>query len=471
MNDKKQVDLIERIEELKLSLADKRKIVASLSIEAKDNLDISKISEEYRSILDMKRYDDSVIAREDKIQIDFESDLEQYKDLDELIYVKPQELTEDERKKLLKLCEICPNLSISDELNMGVSTAQEYINGENWINIVLEGIEENWTDIQKIAYIDNAIGKKISYSPDYGTEIFDQEDARTLWKIIDSGKGVCNGISQIEQYMLKKVNIKSELIGSGKHAFLKLINIAIPTKDGEVIGNTIIDPTWNLSDHKYGAMPQNFCVNYEEIRRHDIMENGFDRCSHKNDKELADATLQLDEEYLRETFKSIGLAEKDGTFPIGNLFDNIDNYNGIGKEALEKILYSIEDYCPDFTEYINSTFNILNYVLLNSNKINFNKCVVNRVYSKEDMQKQPVLFVYADIEKEGKYFFVADKKMGKFISMDAKDFEEKFECYKKDIENHKGYKLWDDEVKEVQSIDDTNRITNKEIMELQDNER
>lgn len=96
----------------------------------------------------------------------------------------------------------CPEIKICDNLGLSYSTVQEYINAEMWIASVFKEMDENWSSIQKIAYIDNAIGKKISYSPDFDTEFFNPNDSRTLWKIIDSGYGVCNGIAQVEKYML-----------------------------------------------------------------------------------------------------------------------------------------------------------------------------------------------------------------------------------------------------------------------------
>ena len=88
--------------------------------------------------------------------------------------------------------------------------------------IHFDNIQEDWSDLQKIAYIDYRIGKKISYTPDFNTEVSNDGAARALWKIIASGYGVCNGIAQIEQYMLKRVGIESEMVSAETHAFLKV---------------------------------------------------------------------------------------------------------------------------------------------------------------------------------------------------------------------------------------------------------
>lgn len=224
----------------------------------------------------------------DRVILDFELDSSNYRELDELIYINPKGLSEKEKEKFLQICGICPEIKISDDIGLSDSTAEEYKNAEEWISTILQGVNFEWSDIQKIAFIDNAIGKKISYSPDFDTEVSHQGHARALWKIIDSGHGVCNGIAQVEQYVLNRVGIESQIVSNGVHSFLKLNGIELPTASGETTkGDTILDPTWNLASHRYGAKPENFCRSYEEIRKHDIKSNGEDSLSHKNDNELS----------------------------------------------------------------------------------------------------------------------------------------------------------------------------------------
>ena len=53
------------------------------------------------------------------------------------------------------------------------STGKEFIEGENWIESVLSTIKPEYSKAQKIAIIDNAIGRRVSYSPDFDTEVFE----------------------------------------------------------------------------------------------------------------------------------------------------------------------------------------------------------------------------------------------------------------------------------------------------------
>ncbi len=130
---------------------------------------------------------------------------------------------------------------------------------EKWIEDTIKNINPNWTKLQKIAYIDNVIGKKVSYSPDFETEVFDKGESRNIWKIINKGYGVCNGIAQLEQYMLNRIGVTSEIVTSKVHAFVLIKDIQIQIEDGNyVVGDTIIDPTWNLAAHRYGGRPNDF---------------------------------------------------------------------------------------------------------------------------------------------------------------------------------------------------------------------
>ena len=137
------------------------------------------------------------------------------------------------------------------------STPAEYKEAEQWISSLVNSLNPSYSNLQKMAIIDHAIGKKISYTPDYETEVFNPKDARALWKIITSGYGVCNGIAAVEQYILQRIGIESEMIQSENHAFLKVKDIELPDENGELQkGDTIVDPTWNLTSHRFNAIPR-----------------------------------------------------------------------------------------------------------------------------------------------------------------------------------------------------------------------
>ena len=411
----------------------------------KNEIDTQDIPEELKSALQVKY--------EGEILLDFEEQPEYYIGLDELINVEPMNLSEEERKYLLRLCEICPEMKIWDELKMKASTPNEYIQGEKYIDELLKGIRPEWSDIQKVAYIDNCIGKKLSYDPMFETEIEDTAGDRALWKILSNGYGVCNGIAQVENYILGRIGIEGEEVTGKNHAFIKLKNIELPQKDGSsIIGDTILDPTWNLSAQRFGARPSNFCISYEEIRKNDVNENGQDQECHKNDKELESANIGLDVESLREVYKQIGIADENGDFPIKNIFDESEKIYKLGLksgEYLPRILKLLQEMYPDFAHSINETTDML-YGLLDNENFNYEKCVIKRVYKRSDKEKMANLYVYADFGEDRKVFYVADRETGKFVELEQRDFEEQYECYQMDLDRSGGIRPWESVEKTVE---------------------
>lgn len=469
LSKEKQLELVSKFDNTDMTLDEKRKILATLKKETKKDIDTSKFSPEYVTAIKMEIGDKiGEIDRFGKIVVDLDENLEIYKGLDKLIYMNPMSVSSEYKQKLLSLCKICPKINMSDNIGLSPSTAQEYREAEIWIETVLQGIDENYTDIQKVAYIDNQIGKKISYSPDFDTEVQNMSDARALWKIINSGYGVCNGIAQVEKYIFDKVGIESEMISTGRHAFLKLKNIELTNENKEkVVGDTVLDPTWNLAAHRYGARPNNFCQSYEQIRKNDIKSDGTDSMCHKNDEDLSSATLGLDDKSLREVFSSIGLADKNGDFPIKELIEKsnaIDKLDLSDEEELKRQLLLLEDYYPLFANCQNSTINILQGTVLAQENLKFKNCVASRVYEKEDKDKRPVMYVYADLLESGKKFYYADKETGQFTELSQKDFEQKFECYGMDLEKEKGNRPWEIE-KIEKEVEDLSRSSGKVIAE------
>ena len=327
---------------------------------------------------------------------------------------------------------------------MSKFAGSEYKKAEEWIDSVIDNLDMQYSKAQKMAIIDNAIGKKISYSPDFNTEVFNKRDNRALWKILSSGYGVCNGIAKVEQYMLNRIGIESEMINSKTHAFLKIKNIEFTLANGKrVKGNTLLDPTWNLTKHRFGAKPDNFCISYEQARKNDIDVEGNDHESHKNDEKLQDATLNLDEQSLRKLFASVGLTDKKCQFPVKDFLENSKLLDQIYANKLEqnisKQFLLLKQACPEFAICQSETMSILDTLLSNEN-MRFNKCVVNRVYNREDEDKKPVMYIYIDSNEIVKKFYVVNEKEGEFIELTQEKFIEQFECYNEDLKRNKRLK-------------------------------
>lgn len=439
-----QKEFVSKIRELHLSDIEKRACIFFFKDEVKKDIDIQGIPEELKYVMQIKKENNKVV-------LDFEKNPEDYIGLDEWIDAEPIKYTEEERKYFLNLCEVCPNMNIYGYLKFKASTPEEYVEGEKYINELLKGLNPEWSDIQKVAYIDNCIGKKLRYDPQYETEVYDECKDNTLWTVLNTGYGVCGGIAQVENYILERAGIESEVIIGGRntpetaHAFIKLKNIELPQKDGSsVIGDTILDPTWNLAEQKFGGVPRNFCVNYEEIRMHDVDADGRDLKCHENDEKLESANIKLDEESLREVYKQIGIANENGEFPIRGIIDKYEKICELGlksNEYLPQVLKLLQKIYPDFAHSVNETTSLV-YSVLDDENFNCDKCVIKRVYKKDDKEKMANLYVYADFGKDGRVFYVADREKGEFIKLEQKEFEEQYECYQMDLDRSGGIRPW-----------------------------
>lgn len=448
-----QEEFISKLNKTNLTLDEKREILATLKPEIKQKIDVSQLEPILENSLNIETTEYG-----GKVILDLATDLEQYRGLDRLLSVNPTMFDEKERNRFKQLCDICPELTVNstldskeneDELKIErPSTVSEYIEAEKWVDKVLKLLKPEYTNMQKIAIIDNEIGKRISYSPDFDTEVFNSSDCRALYTIISSGYGVCNGIARVEQYLFERagLDIECEIIASSTHSFIKLKDVEFELDNGEtVVGTTILDPTWNLTAHRFGGRPDNFCMSYEEARKKDIDIDGIDHQCHKNDEELSDAKFNLDESSLRNLFKSVGLAEKDGDFPIKYLIDESDKlhqtYANDPLKNIEEQFALLQKVCPEFASCQNSTMSILQSPLLDNEYLKYKRCVVNRVYDRLDKDKRPITFVYINFGGLGEKFYYADK--GAFIDTPKKKFLEKFECYEADLEKSNGIKPWE----------------------------
>lgn len=442
----RQIQFVSMLENMNLTLSEKKEILVTLNDDVKRSIYKTGLPEEYKSIISLPtqyRKIKGLIRKE--VVFDPRRNLEDYRGLDTLIRpIWADKFTEEERNTFMKLCDICPDLTVISFLtdSIGISsTGAEYKDAEEWISSIINSLDTNYSKAQKMAIIDNAIGKKIGYSPDYCTEVWNKYSCRALWEIISSGYGVCNGIARVEQYMLQRVGIESEIIQSANHAFLKVKDIELPLANGKTVkGNTILDPTWNLTANRFGGIPDSFCVSYEEARKNDTDREGTDRECHKNDEELKDATLSLDEQSLRQLFASAGLADKDGKFPINDLIKKSEILHSLyakdPEQNVSKQFLLLAQTYPEFATCPMETTTILKDILLSSKNLEFDKCAINRVYDRTDKEKKPILFVYIDFgDSLGKRFYFVNGSKGEFVQLSQEEFVNQFECYDEDLKS------------------------------------
>ncbi len=330
---------------------------------------------------------------------------------------------------------------------MGKATIDEYQRAEEWIDSVLNQIQPEWTNLQKLAYIDYSICQRGSYAPTFDTEIANEDDARSIWRIVNSGYGVCNGFAELEVYMLKRASVDAERVSGVNHAFVRVKDIEMPNENGEMVrGDTIVDPTWNLTANRFGTIPRLFCISYETARKQDI-SNGKDYECHQNDKELSDITLELSEENIRKVFQSIGvITREDGKFPAYEVFQKareIDSTPIPSKEKMEKLLSLVPAYREDFATCQNSTISFLKNVILLQPNLVFDTCALGKVHEREDANKNPIVYAYSRFPDGSETIFYADSEKKSFVPLSIEEFDKRFSLYETDLEAREGKKPWD----------------------------
>ena len=452
-----QLKYVYHIDEFMIDENEKKKIYAGLDNSAKDKVDRSKIDAKYYEYLDLRVSNDAY----KEIIPNFDEDLSIYAGLGDLVNIVILDFDRENNGEILKLksffddkdavkklIDINPETVIHDGLFHDGVSAEEFFKGEEWVDYVLQGIKPDWSDVQKIAYIHTQIGKRCSYSPEHDTEVEKPISSRIIWKIINSGYGVCNGISQLELYLLKRAGIDSKMLSSGCHAFILLENTEIPTPNGMIRGNTLLDPTWDLASSRFNGKPFHFYKSYKDLREADISPSGKDSKAHKCSILEQIDTVSMDESCMRDVFKSIGLTNENGEFFIKDVMEKVQEIDNTSESVEENIRAKFEllrNIEPNFAQTINSTMKIIQNVLFVKNeKINYGKSVISRVYDKSNDERNAVMAMYFDfLDGKGKRFFYADREKGEMIELPAKEFIERFDCYDYDIEAFGNKRFWE----------------------------
>ena len=148
-------------------------------------------------------------------------------------------------------------------------------------------------------------------------------------------------------------------------------------------------------------------------------------------------------------FKAFGVQLKYGTYDeYGANKDKLKETEISNKEKIEKSLKLLSEHYPEFSSCQMETMSAINYALLCVN-LNYDKCVIKRVYNKDDSTKTPVIYVYADIPDEGKCFFVAEKGWTEFSNISEEEFIAKYECYNNDLKLTNGHRPWETKIEEL----------------------
>ena len=109
------MNFVSSLEDMELTLNEKLEILAVLKPEVKQEIDTSNFPEKYKVALSMKtsQYIENILDSDytdsANIILDLERNPEDYRNFDNLITSKPEEFSDEQRKKFIEICKVCPD--------------------------------------------------------------------------------------------------------------------------------------------------------------------------------------------------------------------------------------------------------------------------------------------------------------------------------------------------------------------------
>lgn len=309
---------------------------------------------------------------------------------------------------------------------VGSATKEEFLRSEEKINGVIDNINPEWNIKQKTAYVHYMIGKIVSYSPDFcfsGKYVGSKaaNDARNIWKSVDTGTSVCNGITNIERNILSRMGIKTKELSSGTHSFL-----LVETEEG----NIITDATWDLTNTLFEARPMYFGKTYEQI----VEMDGSLSHAHRLE-ETPEDIIEIPENEMREIYHSIGITTEDRRFKLP-ILEKVDEINKQGlKTEREKIDVFFKMFTSDFSKeatHLSETRTMLENCFRTLG-IDGRSIMTKFVYSKGDKEcEKPRICIHFSNENMQNNMVVLNNEEDKFENIDLENFDNLYKPHDED---------------------------------------
>ena len=191
-----------------------------------------------------------------------------------------------------------------------------------------------------------------------------------------------------------------------------------------------------------------------------ILEIGEDREAHKNEELANQDTIEMEEKVLRDVFRSLGLTDKEGNFPISEFLDKIEKIYSkdiLNDEKIKEVLNLTQETYGYTFDNQETMMGILT-TALDIEKLKLERCVIKRVFEKEDKEKTPVVYAYLEKEDGQQDFYYVDVDTKSFIKMTQEQFEEKFECYELDLERDNGVRPWEEGYGKIEKNENREKV-------------
>lgn len=332
-------------------------------------------------------------------------------------------------KKLVKECDDNVCIKNIDKGRINIPNKNEFLKSEEIIDTILSEVNPEWSTKQKVAYVHYKMGEIVSYYPDWNfakqyNDAKNEENLRNTPSVLSNGLGVCDGITFANMSILSRLGIDSEAINAKNHTYL-----CVKTEEG----NIITDPTWDLFLGLFKGKPMYFGKDYNELI---ASEGTFS--THLAEKP-PENVLSISEQELRGIYTSIGIAGKDGKFPVPimKLVDKVNDNRNLQnkKDKLEAFFSGLYDENGEnFRKECYHTCEFMDILGPCISRLEIGKFDYRCVYKKDDIKcEKPILIFHSGEEELRDNIYLFPKKDGESLEcMDIKEFDEKFKIHNND---------------------------------------
>lgn len=294
----------------------------------------------------------------------------------------------------------------------------EFFDGERIFNRIINGIQQDWTALQKYKYLYNQTGIMLSYDLNVLQHTvnakFHERYSRNIFTSISKNWGICASFAAIYDYLCYRCGLDSTILSEDDHDYVMISD----SNENDYLS----DPTYDAARLKFGLKCKNFAIPKKEFEEnsHDLKQTEADEYEFSS----------LEDEEIKEIDEYIGYLENFGGSYTDEILSKLAN-DLKGNNLNEKMIDFIERIKsiktigrPTDADYVE----IIKWILSKSTDIEFTKRVKVDSYAYEDTKELPRKIVFSVDEEDGNkryYDFDYKTKKSKEISQVDLKFEER----------------------------------------------
>lgn len=293
----------------------------------------------------------------------------------------------------------------------------EFFEGEEIFDSIINGIKPEWTNLQKYKYLYNQTATMLSYDLNVlqytANAKFHERYSRNIFTSISKNWGICASFAATYDYLCYRCNLDSTILSEDDHDY-----VMISDSNGN---DYLSDPTYDTARLKFGLKSKNFAISRREFEEnsHDLKQTEVDEYEFSS----------IGDKELKEIDRVIGYLENfEGDYTdetLSGLANNLEgsNFNEKMVHFIERIKQIKTIGRATDSDYVE----IIKWILSKSTDIEFTKRVKVDSYAYEDTKELPRKIVFSlDEEDENKRYYDFDykTKKSKEISQVDLKFEE-----------------------------------------------